>query len=735
MKGSRMLTRNSLSRSCGVWVFILTLVFCFTGKLAHAAAEVEVNPLSHDFGNVLVGTLQPKFLEIQNIGDEDLFLIRGGWEGEYNGGFYVSSVEGCVPPPGATNFSQCIIPPGGTVVRDIRFFPAEVREYNAVYVIETDDSDEGLTYVSLRGNGVTENTAPVGSDDAYSTDEDTVLVYPADGVLSNDFDNDNDPLGAILVSGPAYGTLILNADGSFTYTPDANYSGRDSFTYKANDGSSDSNISTVTITINPVNDAPILDPVGNVWEFEGNQISFILTATDQEDSLVSFYAQDLPSGASLDSMSGEFTWTPNHSQEGEYNVSFFASDGFLEDKEVITLQIIDGEGPPIKKKGFKRSSRETVTVIEVGEVLKEVSGFIIVGKDILSDFDVKVDLVAMIPEDATVDVVTYEPCPEKPVGFQVGDMCFDLSTNAESFESANVCVTYDDTDMNSENSLKLEHYEDGKWQNITTGQSVDKNTICGQTTTLSPFAIVRSVGGIIAPTEPQPVNADVNVNAAFIDQESLNTHTAEFNWGDDVTSPASVAEENGSGTVTGVHQYTTPGVYRIALSVYDNFNTLLGDSNYQYLVVYDPSGGFVTGGGWIVSPEGACASDPTLSGKANFGFVSKYKKGASVPSGNTEFQFQAAGLKFTSSAYDWLVMAGAQAKFKGVGTINGQGDYGFMLTAIDGALSNDGQDKIRIKIWDRVLDATVYDNMVGLEEDVEPTTILGGGSIIIHSGK
>ena len=66
--------------------------------------------------------------------------------------------------------------------------------------------------------------------------EDTALVIAAPGVLANDSDVEGDALTAVLVSGPANGTLALNADGSFTYTPAANYNGADSFTYKANDG-------------------------------------------------------------------------------------------------------------------------------------------------------------------------------------------------------------------------------------------------------------------------------------------------------------------------------------------------------------------------------------------------------------------------------------------------------------------------------------------------------------------
>ena len=169
----------------------------------------------------------------------------------------------------------------------------------------------------------------------------------------------------------------------------------------------------------------------------------------------------------------------------------------------------------------------------------------------------------------------------------------------------------------------------------------------------------------------------------------------------------------------------------------------LADSNeavYEFVVVYDPSAGFVTGGGWIMSPIGACkyegCTDDT-TGKANFSFVAKYKKGANTPDGNTEFQFKAGGINFQSSSYDWLVVAGAKAKYKGVGTINGAGNYGFMLTGTDSDVQGGGNvDTFRIKIWDKNdFDGVVYDNMMDASDDGYDGTDLGGGSIKIHKAK
>src|SRR5262249_13363338 len=107
---------------------------------------------------------------------------------------------------------------------------------------------------------------------------------------------------------------------------------------------------------------------------------------------------------------------------------------------------------------------------------------------------------------------------------------------------------------------------------------------------------------------------------------------------------------------------------------------------------------------------------------------------ANAPTGNTQFSFTVANLDFHSTSYDWLVVAGAKAQYKGSGVINNAGNYGFMLTAIDGDLpGGHGQDKFRIKIWDKGTSNSIYDNQLGASDSSDPTTVIGGGSIVIHS--
>ena len=125
----------------------------------------------------------------------------------------------------------------------------------------------------------------------------------------------------------------------------------------------------------------------------------------------------------------------------------------------------------------------------------------------------------------------------------------------------------------------------------------------------------------------------------------------------------------------------------------------------------------------IASPLGAYKPDPTLAGTAMFGFVSKYQKGKTTPSGHTEFRFRTADLRFQSSSFEWLVVTGGDyAKLKGVGAINGTGEYKFMIWASDG-----DPDTFRIKIWEEDesgVETVIYDN--------ETDQAITGGSIVIH---
>jgi hypothetical protein len=297
---------------------------------------------------------------------------------------------------------------------------------------------------------------------------------------------------------------------------------------------------------------------------------------------------------------------------------------------------------------------------------------------------------------------------------------------------------------------------DGTWQwayfssdGPSQGQTVtiwaidDSGAQASATFGLSVVNVASVVGPLLGPAEPVSISAQpVGVTAFFTEPGVLDTHYAVIAWGDGSACSTATAlnctltEGIPAGSVEGSHTYSAPGIYAVQLTVIDKDGGT-GTSSPESVVVYDPSGGFVTGSGWIDSPQGAYVPDPSLNGRATFGFVSRYKKGTSSPVGNAEFQFKAGDLSFHSDAYDWLVVnqGGTNAQFKGSGTINGgwapNGDaFKFMLWAKD--LDPDGRDSFRIRIWYEAGsgEAVVYDN--GFEQFGQP---IGGGNIVIHESK
>jgi hypothetical protein len=199
------------------------------------------------------------------------------------------------------------------------------------------------------------------------------------------------------------------------------------------------------------------------------------------------------------------------------------------------------------------------------------------------------------------------------------------------------------------------------------------------------------ISALKALPNPAPVGSTVGITALVDDAEPGASPIVSAEYSVDggtfgAMYPSDGAFDEVSEAVNAsLGPFPTAGVHEVCVRATDSASNV-AESECILLAVYDSNGGFVTGGGWINSPAGAYAAAPALSGKANFGFVSKYKPGATVPTGNTEFQFKAGALNFHSGEYDWLVVAGARAQFKGRGQINGAGDYQFLLTAIDGAV-------------------------------------------------
>jgi VCBS repeat-containing protein len=202
--------------------------------------------------------------------------------------------------------------------------------------------------VLAMGTGGTTNRPPVAGNDSYTVAEDAVLSVAAPGVLGNDTDPDGDALTAAIVSGPTRGTLALNGNGSFTYTPQANFNGSDSFTYRASDGKGGSATATAAITVTPVSDAPVAAAntytvqlnttlavaapgvLGNDTDADGNTLTAVLVATTSQGTL------------SL-AANGSFTYTPSTDFTGTDTFTYRASDGTLQSG--VTTVTLNVSGP------------------------------------------------------------------------------------------------------------------------------------------------------------------------------------------------------------------------------------------------------------------------------------------------------------------------------------------------------------------------------------------------------
>jgi len=178
------------------------------------------------------------------------------------------------------------------------------------------------------------NDAPVAGDDSYSTDEDTALSVGTPGLLGNDSDVESATLSVNTtpVSGPSSGTLTLNSDGSFTYTPSADSNGTDSFTYEALDGDGGSDTATATITVNAVNDAPVANDDSASTDVD-TPVSLNVLANDTDvdgDPLTigSYDATSVEGGSvSCDTGTDSCTYTPASDFSGSDSFGYTASDG------------------------------------------------------------------------------------------------------------------------------------------------------------------------------------------------------------------------------------------------------------------------------------------------------------------------------------------------------------------------------------------------------------------------
>ncbi|ERT06544.1 hemolysin-type calcium-binding repeat family protein [Lyngbya aestuarii BL J] len=255
------------------------------------------------------------------------------------------------------------------------------------------------------------NTPPVADNDNYTTGfQSPITVDASVGVLNGDTDAEGDPITATLVNSPTNGSLNLNGNGSFTYTPNSGFSGVDSFTYTANDGESNSNVATVTIDVEPrPNTPPVADNDNYTTGFQSplivDAVSSVLNGdSDAEGDAISAILVSSPANGSLDyfKADGSFSYIPNSQFFGVDSFIYVANDG-KDDSNVATVTINVGERPntppEVNNDSYTTPFDSQISVNSVPSVLNNDSD---------GDGDVLTARLVDLPNQSTIGNVTLK---------------------------------------------------------------------------------------------------------------------------------------------------------------------------------------------------------------------------------------------------------------------------------------------------------------------------------------
>gem|GEM_PF-6990008 len=247
------------------------------------------------------------------------------------------------------------------------------------YYANDGSADSNRVTVTITINEV--NNPPVAVADSYATDEDIPLTIPANGVLDNDSDADGDSFSVILSSNATNGTVSLASNGSFTYTPNTNFNGTDSFTYIANDGDLDSSATTVRVTVNPINDPPIAR--NDTFANNENTVLSVppaeLGGNDSDidgDALTYFLDSDVSSGTLVFNADGSFIYEPNQYFFGSDTFTYYINDGVLNSPiATVTIVVDNTNDPPISTSDAYEMDENTTLTIPVSGILDNDSDY------------------------------------------------------------------------------------------------------------------------------------------------------------------------------------------------------------------------------------------------------------------------------------------------------------------------------------------------------------------------
>lgn len=394
--------------------------------------------------------------------------------------------------------------------------------------------------VTLNVNAI--NSAPVATNDAYAFNEDTTLTVPAaGGVLTNDTDADGDTLTAGIVTLPIHGTLALNSDGSFTYTPNANFHGTDTFSYRATDGTANSNVGTVQITVNPVNDAPVgandtySTLSGATLTIPANGV--LTNDTDVDGDTLTATTVTNPAHGTLNlSSNGGFTYTPAGGFTGTDTFTYQANDGTTNSGPVtVTIQVNASNTAPV-------SANDAYSIGE-DDVLTVTSAAGVLSNDTDTDSDTLTASVVSLPQHGTLTLNTDGSFTYTPASNYNGTDSFTYHANDGTVNGNTATVNLTITPVNDAPVGASDTY--------STTQGVPLNVPAAGVLTNDTDADGNTLTATTV-TNPSHGTLALNSNGSF-----TYTPTAGFTGADTFTYQANDGTTN-SGPVTVTIQVNAP---------------------------------------------------------------------------------------------------------------------------------------------------------------------------------
>ena len=345
--------------------------------------------------------------------------------------------------------------------------------------------------------------APVASDGTLTTAEDT----PGSDTLAAS-DVDGDALTYSVTTQPANGTVTITdaSTGAYTYTPNANYNGSDSFTFVANDGTVDSNAATVSITVDPVNDAPVANDANETID-EDTVLTAALSAMDVDGDALTYSVDTQPANGTVsitDAATGDYTYTPNADFNGSDSFTFVANDGTVDSNvATVSITITPVDDVPV-------ASDSTITTTEEVAVSDTLVATDADGDALTFSLETQPASGTVVLDDATTGAFTYTPNADF-----TGQDSFTFKANDGTTDSNIATVTVDVGNINDAPGLAelmLTTDEDTAVTGQLVGMDVDGDTLTYSITNMpaNGTAAVDATGQVT-----YTPNADFNGSDAF----------------------------------------------------------------------------------------------------------------------------------------------------------------------------------------------------------------------------